>query len=358
MSKNYNNKVFIKNIYYMLSYAFKGLNLQVYKSLAAEEFDNIHSLLAAILAKGVGYQLKVGLHKQYLTREDNLTLLRGKIDLNRTIKNRVKQDIRICCHFDDLTENNIYNQILKSCLLLLVKSEKVKKQVRILLKKELILFSSIDSIDLRQVKWKQIPYNRHNRSYQFLHAICQIIVEGLLLTTSTGLYYLNDIFDDQLLSSLYEKFLLEYFKVHAIGARVRAANVYWALDEGSRTEMLPKMKTDVTIAYRNEIIIIDAKYYSRTTQVYHGHHSIHSSNLYQIFSYVKNRQLYNKDIPVRGVLLYARTAAEIQPSSEFHMSGNTIQVKTLDLNCDFSFIETQLKEILNDIHSTRVRDKN
>ena len=38
--------IFIKNIYYMLSYAFTSLNKSVYEDINKEEFDNIHNLFA------------------------------------------------------------------------------------------------------------------------------------------------------------------------------------------------------------------------------------------------------------------------------------------------------------------------
>ena len=41
----------IKNIYYMLSYAFQILNEQGYKQLLTEKFDNTAELCAAILSK-------------------------------------------------------------------------------------------------------------------------------------------------------------------------------------------------------------------------------------------------------------------------------------------------------------------
>ena len=41
--------IFIKNIYYMLSYAFTTLNQGGYEDVATEEFENIHNLFAAIL---------------------------------------------------------------------------------------------------------------------------------------------------------------------------------------------------------------------------------------------------------------------------------------------------------------------
>ena len=69
MSKQKNN--FIKNIYYMLSYAFKALNQSNYEDIAVEEFENIHNLLAAILAKGIGQQLKQGLYREYINRLDD-----------------------------------------------------------------------------------------------------------------------------------------------------------------------------------------------------------------------------------------------------------------------------------------------
>ena len=50
--------ILIKNIYYMLSYAFQILKQGDYEKVAAEKFDKINDLFAAILVKGVSRQLK------------------------------------------------------------------------------------------------------------------------------------------------------------------------------------------------------------------------------------------------------------------------------------------------------------
>ena len=71
----------IQNIYYMLSYAFRVLNAQGYRKVATEEFSNISELMAAILAKGISIQLKRGLGKEYILQLDELSSLRGKIDI-------------------------------------------------------------------------------------------------------------------------------------------------------------------------------------------------------------------------------------------------------------------------------------
>lgn len=48
----------------MLSYAFTTLKQSVYENIEKESFDNIHNLFAAILAKGIGLQLKQGLYRK------------------------------------------------------------------------------------------------------------------------------------------------------------------------------------------------------------------------------------------------------------------------------------------------------
>ena len=45
------------------------------------------------------------------------------------------------------------------------------------------------------------------------------------------------------------------------------------------------------------------------------------------------------------MLLYAKTDETIHPNSSYQMSGNQIDVKTLDLNCDFNKIKEQLDNI-------------
>ena len=100
----------------------------------------------------------------------------------------------------------------------------------------------------------------------------------------------------------------------------------------------------------SEVLIIDAKYYAHTTQTQYDVYILHSGNLYQIFTYVKNKEAEFGSEPhrVSGMLLYAATDEAIQPDNRYHMSGNQISVKTLDLNRDFSEIAAQLNAIVEE----------
>lgn len=338
--------IFIKNIYYMLAYAYQSLQQENYKDIATEKFDNVHNLLAAILAKGVALQLKQGLYREYVNHQDNLMLLRGKINIHGSIKNKIMRKQLLTCDYDLLSENNLLNQIIKTTIVLLIRLANVKEKYKNELRKELLFFNNVDTLEAKLIKWSNLTFQRNNRNYQLLVGICHLIIEGMLLTTESGVYRLHSWIDEQRMCHLYEKFILEYYKKHYPVLSVKAAQIPWGLDDGV-SYMLPKMQSDITLRKGNTVLIIDAKYYSHTMQTNFSKRRLISHNLYQIFTYVKNYSYSfgEYEHKVSGMLLYAKTDEEIQPDNVYQMHGNQISVKTLDLNKDFSKIKQQLAAI-------------
>ena len=334
----------IKNIYYMLSYAFQMLNEQGYKNLATENFDNAGDLCAAILIRGISYQLKRGLGREYISETDTISAIRGKIEITESIKNQSMIRSQMVCTYDEFSVNSPLNQIIKSTVMLLLKADisKVRKKE---LRKLMVYFDDVSVVDVRSINWS-INYNRNNQTYRLLITVCYLVVKGLLQSKSDGSVKMMDFLDEQRMCRLYEKFILEYYKKHYPQIRTAASQIDWALDDGIGT-MLPTMQSDIMLSYQkgeiDKTLIIDAKYYAHTTQVQYDVHTLHSNNLYQIFTYVKNKA--TKGGEVSGMLLYAKTDEETYPNNEYQMSGNKITVRTLDLNCEFENIAAQLDEI-------------
>lgn len=341
--------IFIKNIYYMLSYAFTTLQQSVDDKIATEKFENIHNLLAAILSKGIGRQLKQGLYREYLNRKEDLPVMRGKIDMSGTIKNKIERKQRLTCEYDELSENNLLNQILKMTVMLLIRHAEVDSEYKDELKKEMLFFSNVDEIEPVGIRWSSIRFQRNNQSYRVLLSICQIVIEGMLLTTDDGEYKLASFVDDQRMNRLYEKFILEYYIKEHPELKASASQIPWALDDGVGT-LLPIMQSDIMLENKSgeTVLIIDAKYYTHTlAENRFNARMLYSGNLYQIFTYVKNKdyEMGNGEHSVSGMLLYAKTDENLQPDNSYHMSGNKISVCTLDLNLEFSEIAKQLDDI-------------
>lgn len=338
-----------KSALHSLHYAFTTLNQGGYEDIATEEFENIHNLFAAILAKGIGRQLKQGLYREYLNQKETVTAVRGKIDMPGTIQNRLARRQVLTCEYDELSENNLLNQILKTTVMLLLRHVRVDQAYKSDLKKEMLFFSNIDTVDPGTIHWSAIRFQRNNNTYRMLISLCQLILEGMLLTSDSGEYRLASFIDEQRMNRLYEKFILEYYAKECPQVTATASQIPWALDDGIGT-MLPVMQSDIMLTRGNEVLIIDAKYYTHTTQAQYDVHTLHSGNLYQIFTYVKNKaaEFGNEPHQVSGMLLYAATDEAIQPDNRYRMSGNQISVKTLDLNKNFSEISAQLNRIVED----------
>lgn len=334
----------IQNIYYMLSYAFQTLQAENYKDLATENFHNTAELCAAILDKGIGIQLKHGLRRDYVSKSESLSTLQGKLNISESIKTQTMLKKQMICTYDEFSTNIQFNQIIKSTVLLLLKANITNSRKKSL-RKLLLFFSDVNEIDLHFVNWNQ-QYNRSNQNYQMLIGMCYLVYKGLLTTQNNGSTKLMDFFDGQRMCRLYEKFLLEYYRKEHPELTANASQIAWQLDD-TENQMLPRMQTDIMLSKNNNILIIDAKYYSHMTQQQYRIHTLHSNNLYQIFTYVKNKEfeLRNYEHTVSGMLLYAQTDEDIIPNNTYHMSGNQISVLALDLNQDFSKISRTLDDI-------------
>lgn len=326
----------------MLSYAFQILNEQGYKQILTEEFDNVAELCAAILSKGVALQVKRGLRKEYLINSDSLSTLRGKIDISVSIREQSLIKRQLVCSYDEFSVNSYMNRIIKTTMELLLHSgisKGRKKDIR----KLLVYFADVSFLEVNSINWK-LQFNKNNQTYQMLISICYLIIKGLLQTKTDGTTELMDFLDEQRMSRLYEKFILEYYRKEHKELDVSSSQIPWNLDN-DESSMLPVMQSDIMLHNKGKTLIIDAKYYSKSMQVQYDVHTVRSNHLYQIYAYVKN---YDKDKSgdVMGLLLYAKTDEDIIPHNTYQMDGNTIMVDTLDLNYDFNLIRQRLDQIV------------
>lgn len=349
-----NKGIFIKNIYYMLAYAYRVLKQLNYQKIAAEPFDNVYDLFAAILAIGMSQLSKQGLFKEYISVRDNLSILRGKLDLNGTIQNRLRNKQLLSCEFDNLSENNQVNQVIKSTAVFLSKCSEVKKENQESLNNALGGFSNVELIDLKHVEWGKVNIQQNRQNYRMLLYLCFFVANSLLMTTDSGKYSVQQ-FTDENMAALYEKFILEYYRRNHPELDVSASYISWDIRSelsSPALEYLPKMKTDITLKKGNNKLIIDAKYYRTLWQQYDKDSpdtssTIRNNHLYQIMSYVNNADPQRTG-NVSGMLLYAKPGYEMFDFDYPNIGGNHYVVKTLDLNTDFSSISFQLDSIVTD----------
>ncbi|AJD92959.1 5-methylcytosine-specific restriction enzyme subunit McrC [Jeotgalibacillus malaysiensis] len=336
-----NSNIPIRNIYYMLSYAYQTLNLSEYKQIGTEDFKNVKELYAEILSIGITVLIRGGLSKDYMSVEETPNVIKGKIDINTTIKKNTLVNKKVAVVYDEFSEDILLNQIIKGTLLYLAHSNKINHKMRKSFYGLLPYFTDVTAVELDLRLWKNVKYNRQNIRYQFIVDVCRYLYEELLFDESSTSQIMKELKDEQRLSSLYEKFIYAFFKRES-DYKVSRPQIQWDVDDGFK-EALPIMQTDLILQKDHKTLIADAKFYSENmvARFEGGVAKQKSSNLYQIFSYINNWKK-GPDEKVAGMLIYAKTTALNQPDHVYQVKCKQIFVVSLDLQQDFNDIKKSL----------------
>jgi len=332
----------------MLCYAWENILKEEDEILLdAEAFENIYNFLSCILIKETVKIIRSGISKGYVECTESLPVVRGRINLNDTLKEQSLLRKRIVCDFDEFSENIMINRILKSTMEMLLTCKELDKKYKDNIRMLLRNFSNIKSIDINNVCWSRINYNRNNKKYRLIMNICELINTGLILKEEKGKYRFVKFIKDKAMAKLYEKFVFNFYKYELKDIKTTSTIIKWKLDELPNDNLLPNMETDIELEAYGKKLIIDTKYYANALvkRDFSETEKLISSNLYQIFAYVKNAEY---DGEVSGMLLYPTVDYDLD--CKYKMSGNDIFIKTVNLEEDFEKIRSRLLNIADIVH--------
>ncbi len=344
-------KIPIKNIYYMLCYAWNVLEQSDSISLGSEKFDNIYNLFARIYINGTSSLIKRGFSRYYIQENEEVSTLKGKINISDSIKEQTFHNGRMICQYDNFSENIKLNQIVKTTMGILIKSPKLEANLRDKLLKLRLYFAGIQEIRFSKALFSTLRYNRNNNHYRMLINISQLIYQGLITNEVDNEIVFADFVRDKQMSKLYEKFVLNFFRIHLDEKKytVHAPKLKWNLDEEISEEelsLLPEMRTDIVIQnkVKNTQLIIDTKYYAQTlvSSNWTDVEKVRTVHLFQILAYVNNSDFEGK---INGMLLYPTIENDI--NANFPMGGSSIAIRTLNLNTEWNDIAERLLSFIN-----------
>ena len=315
-----------------------------------ENFENIYNLMAKILEKFLNSLIKRGLYKNYILVEEDLAMLKGKIDFSKSIKTNVINQKRLICQYDILSTNILFNQIIKSALNKLINSKYLDEE----LKNKLIILSryfiKIKDIKINNNTFKALKYHRNNIRYKFIINICKLIHNNFILDKNSdggsGKFFI-DKNEKKTMHRIYEKFVLNFYKFHYPNFKIEPKKIKWQFENNRR--FIPNMKTDITIYNKEKCLIIDTKFYKEILKEHNGKEMIRPSHLYQIYAYMNNIKFKGN---IKGILLYAGTNEIIdkyeKEKFDYKIQDKDFSVKILDLSKEWENISNQLNEIIEE----------
>ena len=96
---------------YMLIYAYDIEVKNEDLSGSANQQHRLLQVLINIFTKNLLQQLQIGLYREYITFQDNLTTLRGKYLINENLKHNITHQ-KIYCEYDEFSMDNPLNRLL------------------------------------------------------------------------------------------------------------------------------------------------------------------------------------------------------------------------------------------------------
>lgn len=315
---NHNDEKNLNIFIYMLMYAYdvKLSNEQI--ASCANEEHTILEVFVQMFANGLLQELKKGLYKEYLTKQDNLPVLKGKYLINENLKYNFTKN-KIYCEYDEFSENNSLNQFFLYAVKYLQKFVKDKK----LLKQCELVF---DEVEYKQVyinRLETINFNRLNVRFKISFEIALLLLRQSIPLFNQDKKSFAFLFD---MNVLFEKFIARMVKELDSNAKIQNQDNFGVLT----------LKPDIIL--KNQII--DTKY-KRIKSI----EDIKQSDKLQAFAYGINYGVKNV------MLLYPKDEKDVIYDLVLGKDNNKVELKirTIDLNYDKDSFNEYIYEIRNRI---------
>lgn len=344
-------KIPIQNIFYLLCYAWNKLEEGERIRISSSDYETTLDLLARVLLNGCNQLFRRGLDRSYIEETEMYPGIKGKIDFANSLESGSFRMGKAVCNFDEFELDVLHNLLLKSTLYRLILTKGLEPGTKNVAWKAYDKFHGIRNIEIRLSDFARVRLHRNNIAYDFLLKVCRLIIQCTALDEKEGKYEFKSFSDDDKeMARLFEVFVRNFYRKECSQYfDVSSDEIEWIAEPISESglDLLPKMRTDVTLRSNTRKIVLDAKFYSNTLSSYYGSQKLHSTNLYQLYSYLRNLEESSDDVLNRnceGVLLYPTTQKEVDES--FMLGSHKVHIATVDLNQDWRSIHNRLLQIV------------
>ncbi len=316
-----NPKVSIKNLFAMLNYALNLKSFHFLDGIAnCESLTDFCDRFAISLTEKIINRTKKGLYTTYINRENELTTIKGKINLKKLIQK--PYNIKLNCQYQDQTNDIEENQILLWTLNCLSRSKMFNQNIHSRIRKAYHALQY--SITLKQFQPQECikrKYNRLNQDYEIMHIICYFFLQHLSPSHHQGndntLPFLVN------MAQLYEQFVAQWLKQNL------PSEFKLKIHEGIKINEDLKFNIDLVIYNKKTdqaCYVLDTKY---KTEFKHP-------DFHQIVSYATQKHCKN------AILIY--------PNIEKSLNVTTGQINIRSLNFALDTdLETTGNNFLNDL---------
>ena len=332
----------LRNIYFILSYAWKYYRPSDLKKVDTKDFRNETEFFTELFIIILSKYLKRGLHQDYILQRNSIQNIKGKVDFNSSMKLTSLGLKELECQYDEYSSDNEVNQLIYATMMTLLKAN-INADQKKSIKKKMVYFNGVTNVQVNRDLLSNVKPVRGNNTLNFLMSVSKYIQSNVGFDEQKGKFDLTD-FTQNGMGLVFENFVYNFYRTKLTSYSVRSGEmINW--DSFDQNRLYPIMKTDITIRKNDAVLVIDTKYYQN---MFNSHYQnpdeqkFISNNIYQLYTYINN---FKSDKPVEGMLLYPNTSFTVR--NERIVSGRRMLINNINLNQDWKDIETELISLID-----------
>ena len=266
--------VFIKMLRTLKNFPFKSSNLA---SLKTQNLPLLEIFISMFLCE-LEALVKKGIKSDYVTLEDNLNFLKGKLSINEQIKRNSVHKERFYVGYSEFLSNIKINRIIKTTLKFLYKkSNSSKNQQKI--RELLFIFDEVSTCDDYKNFFEKLIINRQVKHYEQTLLWCKIFLLGNSFTPHKGDDLAFALLFD--MNALFESYVGDFIKKKFSGTILQHSERH--LVENPKSF---KLRPDI---FLKDKFIADSKW-----KIISSKDDISQADLYQLYAYGKKHECDGK----------------------------------------------------------------
>lgn len=199
------------NLYFMLSSLKddQGILFDDEKIIDMESGSSFFDVIGRLFLNELDRILRRGFCKRYVKKEERGAFIKGRLLIDKQIRQNVKKDTKLFCRYDDLTYDNLENQVILRATSLLVPMIRFSDPIR----RELLRYSNLmrEEVSLKNIgpdDCEKVSLTRINDYYAVALRLAKAVLRRYFIRTthlgiSSGFNFLVN------MNKVYEDFMAE-----------------------------------------------------------------------------------------------------------------------------------------------------
>lgn len=320
-------------------------------SYVGTQTHSVLEILIKLFCERLFEQLRRGLVRRYEPREENLSVLRGRLDVVQQMRVNAGNPERLFCRYQEFLEDIPLNQVFKAALRLLLKATRQVSNQRVL-SELLLMLDSVSDIPVAKLAWHAIHFDRMNERYRPSFKLAETFLKNTPPDVTGGKIESFSLFFD--MNVLFEEYIgravqrLMRDSGITVSLQGKAGNQRYVTKDSSGSGAFA-MKPDIVgvCAGRYEWIV-DTKWKMLSQAEWRD--GVAQSDLYQMYAYASCYDcsevilLYPHHIEL-GTESGIRQSFSLNPWASSSAPNKFVRVASVDLR-DLAAIPHQLRALL------------